>query len=211
MTRVFESYQALRAHQPATCKDCGSDTLYNCVEPDHALSDGTPICLGWTECADCGYTSSRRLFVAQNAPHPILTEREAGRMKHLRVGMGLSLLDLQQQTMISVSRLSDIERRYTAPSPAELSHIEQTLGGAIRDPDAPCDCGYAHTKKNAIRLWREHGWGRLYWKHRNMHWREWDSEDVAMVICGTSRDYFRSVRAIIHEALYLKEINHDRK
>lgn len=58
-------------------------------------------------------------------------------------------------------------------------------------------------RKEITRLWRKHGWGRLYWKAHNSHWRNfWNSEDVAAVRDGPVSIHFQSIDAIMEEIEY---------
>lgn len=62
-------------------------------------------------------------------------------------------------------------------------------------------------KARISKLWRKYGFGRLYWRTRNSHWRSWDTDDVAMAKDGAARTHFKTYRAI-EERLesYLDEI-----
>ena len=66
-------------------------------------------------------------------------------------------------------------------------------------------CGYQHTRSNAVQLWRKHGYGRLYWKHKNGRMQGWQRDDIAQVKNGVLRIYFTSNEAIIHDALGVME------
>lgn len=50
-------------------------------------------------------------------------------------------------------------------------------------------------KQLAIKVWRAHGFGRLYWKSRNRGWR-WDSDVCARARSGVAGVDFLCVNAI---------------
>jgi hypothetical protein len=65
-------------------------------------------------------------------------------------------------------------------------------------------CGHEHTEKNARKLWRKHGFGRLYKQYPNRNWyygREYHyhaREGVAGLL-------MRDAEAVIHEALKIDD------
>jgi hypothetical protein len=56
-------------------------------------------------------------------------------------------------------------------------------------------------RKEITRLWREYGYGRLYWRSSNQHWRDWDSKAVAMAKDGPVRTHFYSRSALVDELI----------
>lgn len=69
-----------------------------------------------------------------------------------------------------------------------------------------CDkCGYEHTEANARKLWRKHGFGRLY--RKQIRWyKSWGYSDMRyMAKNGTSGMYMRDAGTVIHTALGIDE------
>lgn len=64
-------------------------------------------------------------------------------------------------------------------------------------------CGHEHTEKNARKLWRKHGFGRLYQRKNNMRWyKAWlDSEYDYYAKNGSSGMLMRDAGTVIHTAL----------
>lgn len=52
--------------------------------------------------------------------------------------------------------------------------------------------------QDIVKLWRERGFGRLYWRYKNRRWyRTWEQGEVARAIDGSASMLFFSRKAIL--------------
>ena len=65
-------------------------------------------------------------------------------------------------------------------------------------------CGYEHTEKNARKLWRKYGFGRLYKQRPNRNWY-YDREYLYHARDGAAGLLMKDAYTVIHEALKLDE------
>lgn len=69
-----------------------------------------------------------------------------------------------------------------------------------------CDkCGYEHNKDGVLKVWKEHGYGRLYWRSKNprMYWDR--REAIAQVKIGAARVFYDHCKTIIHDVLNIDD------
>lgn len=68
-------------------------------------------------------------------------------------------------------------------------------------------CGYDHTEKNARKLWRKYGFGRLYKKHNNRNWHNaWLYSDFSYCAKqSTVSIYFKNAGDVIHDCLGIED------
>lgn len=66
-------------------------------------------------------------------------------------------------------------------------------------------CGYEHTEKNARKLWRKHGFGRLYSKRRYRGNNWLDSKFAYYARQGSGGMLMKDAGTVIHTALGIDE------
>lgn len=119
--RAYDSIEAFIIHtKPEENCVCGRHDWHMQSVP------GDPLHFGWWRCT-CGYTTVQLPYLDTSDP-TIFTQEQAVTFRQLRQAAGVSLVDIAQQTGISVSRLSDFERRRCGPHTDEITKLERCLG-----------------------------------------------------------------------------------
>lgn len=130
MTTLYSSIEAaeVRCSKPEHCKNCrkrhGWFTRQS--KPTSVMVASDVREMYWV-CDLCGYCNNSILYLNKHSEHPILTIEQSNWMVDRRWEKDLTLTLIAENTGISVSRLSDIERRHEAPTPDEWREITRIL------------------------------------------------------------------------------------
>lgn len=125
---VYQSLDAVIAHQkPETCRECYSSIWLS----RSAHVDSPPVGYGhelrviWWRCALCSDETERWLYL--NRREALWTVQQVQLFRQARREADMSLKDVSTLAHISVSRLSDFERRHAAPSEDEMHALKSVF------------------------------------------------------------------------------------
>lgn len=129
MSLVYPSIEAaeVRCSAPERCSNCGRRNFTRHTYGIGSVVDDKPVKEMYWMCAFCGEYHNHILYVAIHSEHPILTIEQSNWMVDQRWEKDLTLTGIAAISGISVSRLSDIERRHDAPTPQEWHAIVEAL------------------------------------------------------------------------------------
>lgn len=125
MSLVYSSIEAaeIRCTTPTECENCGGVSftrLTRCVvDTTHQM---------YWQCDNCTHWTNGVLYTEKHSLYPIWSEAQARAIIERRRELNLSLKDLSADVGVSVSRLSDFERRHDAPMPEQHALIMAVLG-----------------------------------------------------------------------------------
>lgn len=129
MTTLYSSIEAaeIRCAKPERCSNCQHEEFTRHTYGVGSVSEEKPVKEMYWMCDYCGEYHNSILYVAKHSEYPILTEEQSNWMVDQRWAKDLTLKIIAENTGISVSRLSDIERRHNAPTPDEWQKIQEVL------------------------------------------------------------------------------------
>ena len=129
MTTLYSSIEAaeVRCSKPEHCKNCRKRHGYFTRHSKPVSLWSMDVLEMYWMCDLCGYCNNSILYANKHSQYPLLTETQANDMEDKRWAKSLTLKDIAAKTGISVSRLSDFERRHDAPTPEEWGAIMEAL------------------------------------------------------------------------------------
>lgn len=134
MTTLYASIEAaeVRCSKPDNCKNCRKRHAYFTRHSKPVSLWSMDVKEMYWMCDFCGYCNNPVLYSNKHSEYPLLTIEQANWFEDKRWAQSLSLKDIAAKTGISVSRLSDIERRHDAPTPDEWRAIKAALSEVMR-------------------------------------------------------------------------------
>ena len=129
MATLYSSIEAaeVRCIRPEHCKNCRErHTHFTRASKAISLSSNDVREMYWM-CDLCGYCNNPVLYANKHSQYPLLTVEQSDWMVDQRWAKNITLTNIATETGLSVSRLSDIERRHDAPTPEEWRTIKATL------------------------------------------------------------------------------------
>ncbi len=125
MPTLYASIEAaeVRCAKPDHCKNCRKRHGYFTRHSRPVSLWSNDVQEMYWMCDLCGYCNDRILYANKHSEYPLLTVEQVNDMVDQRWSKNLTLKNIAEQTGISVSRLSDFERRHAAPTPDEWHAI----------------------------------------------------------------------------------------
>lgn len=130
MTTLYASIEAaeVRCSKPEYCGNCRKwHRWFTRHSKPTSLMVASDVREMYWMCDLCGCFDNSILYFHRHSEYPILTEAQSNWMADRRWEKDLTLKEIAAKTGISVSRLSDIERRHNAPTPDEWQVIKDML------------------------------------------------------------------------------------
>lgn len=133
MSIVYGSIDAAIVHHaPSTdfkCKHCGARRFEHHTQSLNNV--GTELLNLWWTCKGCNHMISSAVCANKRVELP--SRKQIDALITRRRFLDMTLRDVRDKTGIAISRLSDIERRMSAPTNDEKIALSKVLGEGILD------------------------------------------------------------------------------